>query len=398
MTDKARNRQVLGLAVSGGGDSLAMLHLAVEAGGKVQVATVDHGLRPGAAIEAAGVGRVCEELGVRHEVLHWQWDRKGNLQDAARRGRRAALAAWALRQGLGAVALAHTRDDVAETFVMRLARGAGVDGLAAMAARWQEAGVTWVRPLLGVSRAELRDYLTGIGQTWVEDPSNDNDRFDRVRVRKALGVLRPLGISAERLAEVAGHLAEARAALEAVTDAAWARIAGDRGLAVTVDGAALAGEPAEVQRRVVIRLIGRIAPQGYAPRGGAVQRLLARILAGKDGALAGCRFQIVKGQVWAFREAKAVSRLVCPADQVWDGLWRLEGPAPDGAEIRALGAGITACPDRHASGLPRAALMASPAMWLGQRLIAAPHAGFGPGYSAIPLFPAAALHQSVISH
>ena len=398
VTIEARDGTVLGLAVSGGGDSMAMLHLSVAAGLSVRVATVDHGLRPEAAAEAAEVGQVCAGLQVPHEVLRWHWDGTGNLQDAARRGRRAVLAAWALRHGLVTVALAHTRDDVAETFLMRLARGAGVDGLAAMAPRWHEAGVDWVRPLLAVSRAELREYLHGIGGTWVDDPSNDNDRFDRVRARKALSVLRPLGISAERLAAVAAHLAEARAALEAATEAALAQVVRDHGLAVQVDVAALAAQPAEIQRRLLVALILRIAPGDYAPRGAAVQSLLARLVAGKGGVLAGCRFLVVKGRLWGFREARAVAGMVAQPGQVWDGLWRIEGPWPEAAEVRALGAGIALCPDWRATGLPRAALMVSPALWQGATLIAAPHAGFGAGYSAKPLFSAAPLHQSVISH
>ena len=361
---------------------MAMLYLAHEAGLMVRVATVDHGLRPEAAGEAAEVGRVCDRLGVRHEVLRWLWDGKGNLQDAARRGRRAVLADWALRHGLGVVALAHTQDDVAETFLMRLARGAGVDGLSAMAARWDEGGVGWIRPLLAASRAELRDYLRGKGAAWVDDPSNDNDRFDRVKARHALAALAPLGLTTERLALVAAHLAEARAALEAATDLAAPACLMITGNAVQVD---LAGQVAEVQRRLLGRVIHRVAPRFYAPRGPAVQALLARVLAGKPVMLAGCRFVWAKRRLFAFPEA-------------WDGRWQIEGPVPQGAEMRALGAGIAQCPNWRATGLPRAALLVSPALWLGDTLIAAPHAGFGMAYSAKPLFPATALHHSVITH
>ena len=370
---------------------MAMLHLALRAGVPVRAATVDHGLRPEAAAEAAWVGTVCAELGVPHQVLTWAWDGTGNLQDAARRGRRAVMARWA---GPGAsVALAHTSDDVAEGFVLRLARGAGVDGLAAMAAHWTESGVGWVRPLLGVSRAELRVFLRSIGRAWVEDPSNDNDRFDRVRVRKALAVLAPLGIDADRLAEVAGHLAEAREALELATGAAWARVVADKAIALEIDREALAAEPAEIQRRVLVGVILRIAHADYAPRGAAVTLLLARLVSGRDGVLAGCRFQVVKGRLWAFREGRAVAGLFAGQGALWDGQWRIAGDWPDGSEVRALGDGLARCGDWRRLGLPRAALMASPALWQGKRLIAAPHAGYNLAYSAIPLLPAAALHQ-----
>ncbi len=398
VAERARDRQILGLAVSGGGDSLAMLHLAAGAGLQVRVVTVDHGLRPEAAAEAALVGRICAGLGMGHDILRWHWDGKGNLQDAARRARRGLIGAWAVGLGLGTVALAHTRDDVAETFMMRLARGAGVDGLAAMVPGWTEAGVGWVRPLLGASRAELRHHLRGLGRTWVEDPSNSNDRFDRVKARKALALLQPLGISVERLAAVADHLADARQALEAVTGTAWTRVMRDHGLAVHIDMPVLASEPVEVQRRLVVALIRRLAAGDYAPRGGAVRALLARLLAGKGGVLAGCRFQVVRGQAWGFREAKAVAGLVAEPDQPWDGAWRIVGPALPETEVRALGAGIDLCRSWRAAGLPRAALVAGPALWQGGRLIAAPHAGFGPDYGVISLLPAAGRHHLVISH
>ena len=393
-----RKGQALGLAVSGGGDSMAMLHLAAASGLALRVVTVDHGLRAGAAAEAAGVGRVCAGLGLPHEVLCWHWDGRGNLQDAARRGRRAVMAGWAQRVGVGAVALAHTQDDVAETFLMRLARGAGVDGLSAMAARWDEAGVVWLRPLLGVSRAELRLYLTGIGAAWVEDPSNDNDRFDRVRMRKAMVGLGDLGLTAARLAEVAGHQAQARQALERAADQAFARCAVVQGNAVRLDVATLAREAPEVQRRVLMQATLQLVPSDYAPRGPALQALLGQVLAGKAATLAGLRFQVTRTGAWFYREYKAVAGLICGADGLWDGQWRITGDLPAGGEMRALGAGIAACKAWRATGLPRGAVMASPALWLGEALLAAPFACFGPGYGITPLFLAARCHHSMLSH
>jgi len=370
-----------------------MLHLAAGLG--VRVVTVDHGLRPESAAEAAQVAAVCAAMGLQHQTLHWQWDQRGNLQDAARRGRRAVMAGWAQREGVHALALAHTSDDLAETFVMRLARGAGLDGLAAMSDHWHEGGVAWLRPLLATSRGELRGFLRAVGATWVEDPSNENPRFNRVRVRKALAVLHPLGITANRLGEVAHYLAEARDALDQVTEAAAGRLLRDKAGAVQIDqGWSL--EPAEVQRRLLLRVIAVVAPADYGPRGGAVQALRGRLLAGKPAMLAGCRFVFQRGQLWACREAKAVAAAVAAPGQVWDTRWRLEGP--EGAEVRALGDGLALCPDWRATGVPRAALLASPSLWLGDRLIAAPHAGFGQGYSAIPLFPATPLHHSGITH
>jgi tRNA(Ile)-lysidine synthase len=383
----------LALAVSGGGDSMALLHLAAPL--RPRVVTVDHGLRPEAAAEAVLVADTCKTLGLEHQTLHWHWDGKGNLQDAARRGRRTLIAGWARGAGVQAVALGHTRDDVAETFLMRLARGAGVDGLAAMSPQWTEGGITWLRPLLTMGRAELRSYLTAQGAQWVEDPSNDNPRFDRVRVRKAMQGLGGLGLTTERLAEVAGHLGQARQALERATNAAAGCLT-VQGNAVLIDLARLAAEEPEVQRRLILRVIAFIGPQGYGPRGAALQSLLARVLSGKPAMLAGCRFQPGKPGLWAFREARAVAATICPAGDWWDGHWRIDGPP--GAQTRALGTGITLCPTWRDTGLPRAALLASPSLWLDGRLIAAPHAGLAPETGVQPLFPAAALHHSLLSH
>ena len=204
----------LGLAVSGGGDSMALLHLAVACGLQPAVVTVNHGLRAEAASEAAQVEAVAAALGLSHETLLWQgWDHTGNLQDAARKARRRLIAAWAVQNNIASVALGHTQNDIAETFLMRLQRGAGVDGLAKMAGHWSEGGILWQRPLLGFTRNDLRLWLQAQGLTWVEDPSNDNPRFDRVRARKALAHLQPLGLTPTHLAQVANHLAEARTAL-----------------------------------------------------------------------------------------------------------------------------------------------------------------------------------------
>ncbi|WP_114967069.1 tRNA lysidine(34) synthetase TilS, partial [Alkalilacustris brevis] len=181
----------LGVAVSGGGDSVALLLLvadwAAARGVRLRAVTVDHGLREGAAQEAEAVARLCAELGIGHDILRWQgWDGQGNLQDAARRARQGLIAGWARDHGLAAVALGHTRDDQAETVLMRLARGAGVDGLSGMAPLRLAVGLAWLRPLLDVGRAELRALLRARGVPWAEDPSNEDARFQRVRARRAL--------------------------------------------------------------------------------------------------------------------------------------------------------------------------------------------------------------------
>lgn len=373
----------LGLAVSGGGDSVALLHLAVAAGVPVSVATVDHGLRAEAADEAAGVARACAGLGVPHRVLRWQWDGAGNLQDRARRGRLALLAGWARGAGLAAVALGHTRDDLAETFLMRLARGAGVDGLSAMAARREVGGVAFVRPLLGIGREELRGWLRGRGVDWVEDPSNENDRFARVRVRRALAGLGAAGITPEALAGVAAQMAEVRDALDAQAAEAAARVAAVQGGDVIFDAAGFAALPAETRRRLLLAAVMWVGSAEYGPRGADLARLRAAVAAGRAATLAGVRVIHRRGEVRLLREARAVRGHEVDAGQVWDGRWRLSGPDNKGLTIRMTGeAGLAQCPDWRATGLPRAGLLAAPALWRGDLLVAAPLAGLGNGWRA----------------
>lgn len=360
---------------------MALLHLAVAAGLRVSVATVDHGLRPEAAEEAAVVGRSCAALGVPHVVLRWHWDGAGNLQDRARRGRLALLSAWARETGLSAVALGHTQDDVAETFLMRLARGAGVDGLSAMAARRKVGGMTVVRPLLDVSRGELRDWLQARGVVWVEDPSNTNDRFARVRARRSLVDLARAGLTVSSLAAMAAQMTEVREALDSQAAEAAAFVARIEAGDVLFDAAGFARLPAETRRRLLLAAVMWISSAEYGPRGADLIRLRDAVAAGRAATLAGVRVTHAKGTVRLTREGRAVAALVAAADAVWDHRWKISGGDHKGLTLRALGAeGLRLCPDWRATGVPRATLLAAPALWRGDALVAAPLAGFAAGW------------------
>lgn len=364
----------IGLAVSGGGDSMALMHLAAAAGIRAEVATVDHRLRPEAAAEAAAVARQAAGLGFAHATLVWQagGSAKGNLADAARRARYGLLAAWARERAVSAVILAHTQDDLAETFLMRLARGAGLDGLSAMSDVFLRDGVTFRRPLLSVSRKQLRDWLAARSIPWFEDPTNADPAYDRTRARSALGALSPLGITAERLGDVARHLAAARTALEAATQDLLSRVARvqGEGLALRLDLEDLIAAPDDLARRAVLAMIDWIQPADYPPRGAQVTALLARLSAGQGGELAGARFLRWKGEVWAV------------AGRAWpEGAWVIEpAPPPDWHLAPLEPHGLAQCPDWRRMDLPRAALSSAPGLWYGKVLMAAPHAGRAAGF------------------
>lgn len=350
-----------------------MLHLAHQAGLRPRVATVNHNLRAGAVADCAMVAQVCAGLGLQHDVLHWHWSGQGNVQDAARQGRYGLLADWARAAGLQAVAVAHTQDDLAETFLMRLARGSGLDGLAAMAPVRDMAGMRFIRPLLAAGRDDLRAWLAAQGLIWADDPSNDNPRFARVQMRAALPQLEQLGLGVARLAETAQHLAEARAALTTFAAQAAARIVTlDRGdVVIAADG--FAELPDETRRRILQSALRYVTRAPYPPRADELSRVMAAALQGGAATLGGAMLTHHRGKIRVIREFRAVAETACDWGQIWDGRWQISGPAKAGYQLRALGQhGLSLCKDYRDQGLPYAAQVAGPAVWDQGDLVAAP--------------------------
>ena len=380
----------IGVAVSGGGDSVALLLLLRRHGARpLSAVTVDHGLRPEGAEEAATVAALCAAHGIAHAIRRWGGGGTGNLQARAREARRALIADWARGLGIGTVALGHTLDDQAETFLLRLARGSGVDGLSGMAPSAEAGGLLWLRPLLGVRRAALRDWLAAEGVGWAEDPGNDDDRFDRVRARAALPLLAGLGLGPERLAATAAAMARARAALDQAT-AALARACLSVGTAgdVEIDTAALTEAPAEVALRLLAGTLCWVSGAAYRPRLASSQAALAAIAGtglGLGLTLHGCVLRRRALRVAIRREPARAAGRVPLATAAWDGRWRLvEQPERADARIAigALGAeGLAQVPDWRSSGLVREALLTTPAVWDGGRLVAAPLLQPGAGFA-----------------
>lgn len=346
----------------------------------LSVATVDHGLRPEAAAEAAFVAGVCAGLRVPHRVLPWRgWDGQGNLQARARDARMALLAGWAREVGADAVALGHTLDDQAETVLLRLARGSGVDGLSGMAEEREQGGIRWVRPLLGLRRKELRDFLRAEGRVWVDDPSNDDLRYDRVKARRALEVLAPLGVEAEGLVETARRMARARAALEDYADRAAREVSRVDGGDVVFTRPGFDVLPEETRLRLWSDAIRRVGGGAYRPRMDALLGVQDDMAAARRRTLQGTILTRGKAEWRVTREWAAVRDLRAPVGEIWDRRWLVEGP---GGEVRALGEAVDAVTGWRAAGLPRQTLMASPAVWRDGVLVAAPVAGFGQGWTA----------------
>ncbi|WP_367648219.1 tRNA lysidine(34) synthetase TilS [Ruegeria arenilitoris] len=390
--------------MSGGGDSVALMHLLHEIAQAEQVdlfaATVDHGLRPESASEAICVAEQAAGLNIPHETLRWQgWDGTGNLQDQARQARYRLLTDWANRNDIPAIALGHTADDQAETVLMRLGRAAGVTGLSGMPWVRDQNGVSLLRPMLGITRQTLRGYLSRRGASWIEDPSNQDFKFDRIKAREALTGLEPLGISAQSLSRVAENLAQAREALARYTQESARRVTAVDGGDVCVDRNGFERLPAEIQRRLIVGITAWIAGPGYPPRGAAVDQAVAAVRDAKTLTLAGCLLIPHGDKMWFCRELNAVATEITNPEKLWDDRWVLSGPRAVGAEVRALGeTGLPQVPEWRALGKPRMALLASPAVWSGENLLAAPLVDYSNGWTAEMAPQRPEFYSSLLSH
>ncbi len=283
----------IGVAVSGGADSLALLLLAKAAFPRIEAATVDHGLRESGADEARFVAEICTQLAVPHAILAVGPVERGNVSAWARRARYGALADWAGARGIAQLMTAHHADDQLETMIMRLNRGAGVAGLAGV--RAQRDGIN--RPLLSWRKAELEMIVKGCGLTAVDDPTNRDDRFDRARLRKELAKadwLDPVSAS-----HSAAALAEAEAALAWTALAYENRRCAQKDGVVSFDPKAL---PRELLRRITLACLVKINPNA-APRGEELDRLLAGLADSRTATLGGVK--CIGGVFWLFSAAPA---------------------------------------------------------------------------------------------
>ncbi len=377
----------IGIAVSGGGDSVALLHLfarwSAQTGHPIAAVTVDHGLRAESRSEAEGMARWCASLGVPHETLVWTTHTGGgNLAAAARDGRYRLMADWARANGIGGIALGHTADDNAENFLMRLGRAAGLDGLAEMDTRFMRHEMRWARPLWQQSRAELRDYLRRHGLTWVEDPGNDDTRYLRAKARRILPALADLGITAESIHHSAFALRQARNALAHYTRQEAERHVTQEGGDLLIPERMDPPVPSDVERRLIVAALQWVGSSPYPPRKTFAVALWHRLSQQQRLTFAGCLIMKRKGYYRITREYNAVKGLHGPTDAIWDTRWRLTGPHAPDLEVRALGESVRRVPEWRKTGLPRPTLMASPAVWRGDTLVAAPLAGYNQGWSA----------------
>lgn len=315
------------VAVSGGPDSVALLALLAEWAREpgrpaLHAATVDHGLRAASAAEAEDVAALCAQLGVPHSILLWDGAKPATgLQERARTARYALLAQEAQRLGGALLVTAHTQDDQAETLLMRMARGSGPSGLAAMRERVRKGQVMLARPLLGIPKARLVATAQARGLSFATDPSNGDPRFERVRWRALMPTLAEEGLSAERLALLAQRIARLdEAAAQRAKTLLPELLLADNAPVLRLRFSALLAEPEEIMLRVVALALEEVGGEGNAAN--RLERLEACVEALRDAArqalatrrtLAGCVLSLGADGILTLRREGPRRRGVHPA-------------------------------------------------------------------------------------
>lgn len=389
---EARPRIAVG--VSGGADSLCLIHLAHDwaraLGGEAIALTVDHGLRPEAADEARRVAGWMGAAGIAHHILAVDTAstrQRGGPQAAARGNRLALLMDWCRRAGVLHLLLAHHREDQAETLLQRLARGSGVHGLAAITPDKAFDDVRILRPLIDQSRQPLAATLRARGLAWISDPSNRDPRYDRVRLRVALSALvADDALLLDRLAHTAGAMRRSRRILDTGIDALLAEAVtlSPWGYAV-VDAPALLGGPRDLASRALGLLIATVAAAGHPPRRESVLRWLDIIASGSGGGtLSGAQLSPWRGRWVIHREPAAVAGPIALAPgeaKRWDDRFacELDASAAAGVDIGPLGRRLDAsdAAETDAKAVPEPAQSTLPAARLLDGWRAIPHLNAG---------------------
>jgi tRNA(Ile)-lysidine synthase len=396
-------RPRLAVAVSGGADSLALTLLAQDWArkrrGRILALTVDHGLRPGSGAEARRVAAWLRRPGITHRILRWTGPKpETGLQAAARAARYRLLEGACRAAGIVHLLLAHTRDDQAETVLLRLEGGSGPFGLAAMPIVHEIAAARLLRPLLAVARARLEATLAARKQVWIDDPSNRDARFARARLRTAFAVREDAAELRASLAAAAADLGRFRAREEQQVAALLARTVELRPEGYAwLDLRGLGQAAPQLAWRALAAVLTTVGGLAYPPRADAVRALLARLLRGATGTLARCRIMAAGDRHLVLRELRGFDRLRVPRaarSLCWDGRFAVmrQRATSRAGTLSALGEtgwaeAVAKRPALRRGPIPHAARLATPAIRDASGLVAAPLLGFArdraaPAYAA----------------
>ena len=375
----------IAVAVSGGRDSMALAFLCSRwvrsQGGRAVLLTVDHGLRPEAADECAFVEAWAQENGVECHILTWSGPKPiSGVQEAARRARYALVEGWCRANGVLHLFLAHHQDDQEETLLMRLSKGSEPLGLAAMAPVVEMRHLRLLRPLLGIARDRLEATVKQEGIGWVDDPSNDDAKYERTRMRRLNRTLKGEGLGSHVLTE----MAESFRSFRGQTDVFAAQFLGvhcslhSAGFA-RMSKAALAQLDEEGAILTLGRLVRTVGGLAYTPQRHKLTKLQTRLAEAPKSAatLGNCRFAERGGFLFVFRESRnlpAPLPLTPDETRLYDS--RFQVRAPMACRVAPLGVEgwrdiKSRCPELLTDIAPsiRGSL---PAFWDGAGLLAVP--------------------------
>jgi len=396
------------LAVSGGSDSVALLRLAASfqknnnQAPEFVILTVDHKLRASSGHDAAFVMTLSESLGLDVHILSWEGEKpQSGIQEAARNARYRLMCEKCQLLGVDALITAHTMDDQAETFLMRLKRGSGLDGLSSMSLHGAFDDFLVLRPFLGVRREDLRTYLRELEQDWIEDPSNEDPQFERVRVRADMPKLLDMGFSTEHLAQSATRLLRAREAIEVQAQTAIEQVVTwfDAGCC-EFSNAGLTALCEEIALRVFSHVLHGVGGGEREPQLKKIEHAFSTWLELKPGegfTLAGCRVIMKRETTFVVRELarkdESTSRRFLPmrpGDKTfWDRRFLCEvSSCEDGSDARTKSVNLMVKPlgekgwqvaKEHktlAGEMPSYIGQSLVSLWCGEQLLSVPHIGY----------------------
>lgn len=353
---KPAQGEAVSVAVSGGADSLSLTLMLGEwcrsNGISLTALTVDHGLRVAAAEEARKVGGWLKKQHISHVILKWQGDKPhSNIQDQARLARYRLMGEWCQENKITRLFLAHHQGDQAETFLIRLFRGSGIDGLSAMKAQSDfphplpaTGNIILCRPLLAVAKDRLEATLQHMNQPWIEDPSNQDEAYTRIKVRNLLKQNNIEGLNAERMAQTAARMGRVQSLLLSLTEGLFQECVTyfPEGYA-EVKLRPLLSAHEEIALRCLASLNRRISGGKYAPRLMRLEALYDRLKSPDfpGQTLGGCLISpLQNNRIMISREVSAIEGdidLKAHMKKLWDGRFLIENQATEGV-LKKLGA------------------------------------------------------------
>ena len=369
----------LGLAVSGGSDSLAMLYICNDWAQKNKVKlhclTVDHKLRSESAKEAELVANHCSGLGINHEIVEWKHEGNisGNLSDSARSARYKLIDKW--RKELSFVLVGHTKNDQIETFFMNLKRGSGIEGLKGMPLSFKRPeGYFVLRPLIHSSRESLQQVLQEKNINWVSDPSNYNEDFERISQRKTWEILKSEGFSESRIELSVAHMRRAHDALKQMLPVHFKQIGKQELTDLLWDYNAFIALPEEFKLRLISAAVMWNGNLHYRPRFKAVLDILENIKEEKTAVLGGTLFYHHAGKIRITTEFQSVkdNTVNCIVGSVWRNVWEVKREIK-GGYIMPIGInGNNQLSKQQRTMMPYRSRIIQPGIFLKEKLLLAP--------------------------